>query len=613
MSTKHEGPNDIWNKLIQLTSEARWKYQREEKGSYNKVNANRSETWDNDTTECISGLNLTALYALDRELNRLIREIVDVAFHRDSDDLKGQIAEILSDFETTMCRIDSTLNIVDFAALPDEIAGARKAYDKGQRKRLKIPENMNRIGSLQYAIQTQIESIDLDGIEKADAYLKSFRISFPDYVEEEALVYLRSREIECDDAIQHVRTRWCKQEAEFFSDSEWRFWPPTTVTHLFDDATMLRVAEVCGIGGFDKYWERIAKYLQAPTPDGTILDYYTLLPFFRSDYAIRNMRHILESAILKLQEYLGSVFKWGEFSINEGGRYFVDALASAVYIFGAYTINSQVIDAELMKRALAFLLKNQQSCGAWWDDSGQPNMAGVYQAVITVLALHLVKPDGYQGYINRAFLWIKQQQTDYGYWRDSFTPKGLFLSILVLDAIELTDDGTQATFTLPTSKSGLSLKGVNLNSTGVLNITANTINLNVHGESVLEGKPKKGKGEQLTDSSDNTLSLPNKLLEDKINIFIFKIYQDVEQCRKGNINNVEYHRSTEPPSYVQIAKMLKEERVTQEVLTKQAIAKRVKKLKEQGLLGLEDDSPDRALRHNPKDLAKRAGEKKEQF
>ena len=74
--------------------------------------------------------------------------------------------------------------------------------------------------------------------------------------------------------------------------------------------------------------------------------------------------------------------------------------------------------------------------GAWptWTKDPEPS---VEATAIAMHALALAKPLGWQIMMAGAKDWLLQQQTQDGYWAESGTPDPVYLTVLVLDAINL--------------------------------------------------------------------------------------------------------------------------------------------------------------------------------
>jgi hypothetical protein len=186
-----------------------------------------------------------------------------------------------------------------------------------------------------------VESIqEFDPRGKAEAWISYTANHIETYGDQEALVYLRSREHECKHQIQEVISNWktaaqeeIQQSARGISVtfietgktkrhggmplaaardvaniSPYRlpnFWGWRDEEEFYIDATMLRTVEWCEIGGFEQWWERLARLTTQdifqvgidPLPAS-----YWLFSMCRSNYAIELMgkalAHALEAIVI---------------------------------------------------------------------------------------------------------------------------------------------------------------------------------------------------------------------------------------------------------------------------------------------------------------------------
>lgn len=67
---------------------------------------------------------------------------------------------------------------------------------------------------------------------------------------------------------------------------------------------------------------------------------------------------------------------------------------------------------------------------------------------MALYALRLAGVDDWRHFADPAREWLWTQQQPDGYWLEKGTPDPVWLTVIVLDAIELASDGTNVTFTL---------------------------------------------------------------------------------------------------------------------------------------------------------------------
>lgn len=291
--------------------------------------------------------------------------------------------------------------------------------------------------------------------QKAEEYLERTLKSPFGYPAQEALIYMISRGKNCDQIIQQVRDKWrTDSEACPFAD-KYRFWASYNPYVIFNDSTMLRTAEWCKIGGYEQHWKHICKTTEFYHEKYSELDHFPYFPYFRSNYFITKMRKQLSLSLHGYQEHLTKILGWNQIYYQniEGdewakSHYFVNTLLSAALIFGSCQLQGwDLIDPDAISDVTTYLLKSQLTNGSWWFDESGVSLNGVYQASIAIHALCLAKPEGYEHVVKMAKEWILTQQHPNGCWEDSvIVPCNIFLTVLVLDAIELAEGGKQVTF-----------------------------------------------------------------------------------------------------------------------------------------------------------------------
>lgn len=235
------------------------------------------------------------------------------------------------------------------------------------------------------------------------------------------------------------------------------FWSGADSQQFTIDATMLRTAEWCEIGGFGQWWERLAEELNAnalrggiePVPASNLLFNYC-----RSDYARRLMPETLQTVLRAL--------KIGDHDPDAPWRVFISfrpnpgvvahlGYASA-FVFAEVMLRSRAERSEaLIANATEELLRQQRVDGSWSTWAADAN-SSIGTTAMALHALALVKPFGWERSVERGKNWLWQVQHQEGYWKDDEDPDPIYLTVLVLDAIELAQGGLAATFSLPTGR-----------------------------------------------------------------------------------------------------------------------------------------------------------------
>ena len=279
----------------------------------------------------------------------------------------------------------------------------------------------------------------LTPLEKAERWITQVQDN------QEALVYLRSRNGDFRDRIRELRKHWVSAERQCL---EWYrvanpTHPPVSTANLetlpdtfenfwdgedcFTDASMLRAAQWCGINGFDPWWRRIERRREALLIlRGPVELPWWLFNMARSDLAIKMplMKQYLDAVIPR--EYDGSAVipHW-----------------SAV-VFAYYRLNSG--SSTVITRMVDRLSEEQDSNGAWCTglNDGEPSIES------TAMALHavaLARQTGWAGAAKKSRDWLWCRQDSDGAWREGDTSP-TYLTVLILDAINLADERNVLTF-----------------------------------------------------------------------------------------------------------------------------------------------------------------------
>ncbi len=421
-------------------------------------------------------------------------------------------------------------------------------------------------------------------IDNAESFLKSSMTSPIGYPGQEALVYMISRGHNCDDAIQEVKERWKSDaKARPFGD-KWRFWCHYDPYVIFHDAAMLRTAGWCGIGGDEDYWKYIYEDTEHYHSDYRELDFFPFFPYFRSKKLITNMLRQLEMTLAGYVKNVTGMHDWKDFFFKDEqeydfqGQYYVNTLQIATLIFGAHQIQSRTVDSEFLAESTEYLLKSQLNNGSWWDDSEDERTVGVYQACIAVHALCMTKPTGYEHCVRMAKKWLLTQQHTDGYWEDINVPCKFFLTVLVLDALELAGGGKRVTFSLPAkvADNGQS-KGKltdDIEQGKIIVRTSAPIYLQHLGDS---NECIQLDGLSLEDIKRSIKLAEHELLDDKINVALVVEFQKYESKKRSD-------PKAKRPSYRKLAKILCDNKLTPKKHSAQTISKWVKKLIEANLI-----------------------------
>jgi hypothetical protein len=346
-----------------------------------------------------------------------------------------------------------------------------------------------------------VETIShLDRLAKAEAWLGYVASHVENFSDQEALICRVSRGFSSEEeigeligrwkgAVENARERYALDPMSF--DPERGFFKPeqpkraddpirvaditSVLLHNFwrhydheapiIDATMLRTAEWCGIGGFDEWWQRLANDEKESMLKGglsALRGFRWLFHMCRSNLAISLMGNTLRRGLESLEipeDSVGTPWKFlvdrtnGE--LREVRR--VDHIPVACTIAFASSRLS-VAPSPLVKKALEMIQGYQREDGSWpyWADDARPCPE------TTAFAVHVLasqKPLGWQRACSRARDWLWSIQTAPGCWEDARIPAHVYLTVLAMDAIDLADGGQRNTVSLPSEAARAIPKG----------------------------------------------------------------------------------------------------------------------------------------------------------
>lgn len=329
---------------------------------------------------------------------------------------------------------------------------------------------------------------DLPPLQRAEAWLKHV-VKYDQicYGTQEAIVYLISRGNDCTEAVENVIKTWkqdekhsielCMKElhvhkidtgetkeiarkglsfddaSDVLNQSISRledFWGLSDYFVLTGNATMLRTVQWCEIGGFHDWWLRLAKTDYEMIIQGgidSIPASFYLFNMCRSDFAIELMSKALRKMLeaIELPDYR-QIYPWRRWLWEEEPPVPIDNFSyAATLLFANSRLNTKGYDIELANKASEMLLKNQNPEGYWrcWANENDPAFETTAMAIH---ALAISKPRGWEFAVSTARDWLWSVQDKSGCWIDYGCPDSVYLTVLILDAIELASGGTNITF-----------------------------------------------------------------------------------------------------------------------------------------------------------------------
>jgi hypothetical protein len=341
-----------------------------------------------------------------------------------------------------------------------------------------------------------VESIQrLSGVEKAEAWLSYVSNNIDEFGDQEALIFLQSRGKNCAAQIKRLISWWKECEKRTLAASVGAiaihnldtgkskriatrtlaqvskietvsrfvlrdFWDRYRSQELSIDATMLRTVEWCGIGGFDAWWRRYAKEetrdMILGGADPVPLSFW-LFNMCRSGYAMSLMPKALSAALDVLEiSSDGEQYPWSfRREYDPGGMPPVDHVSFAsTIVFAHHILRPNGTTSVLTAPAIDTLQRHQFEDGGWpcWADSeAKPDIESTAMAMHAI-ALH--KPNGSQRVLEAGREYLLAHQDRGGHWTDPSAIDEVYLTVLVLDAIEMATGGTSLTFSPPNTFKG---------------------------------------------------------------------------------------------------------------------------------------------------------------
>jgi hypothetical protein len=286
----------------------------------------------------------------------------------------------------------------------------------------------------------------------------------------ESITFLASRGRKIDNVVRKVSEEWKEAEkkriADYNKQLEQRGGSRVTVNDVATtllaflpdfwrgrgnqehsiDATMLRAAEWCQIGGFEQWWERLAQEaIEDMMLGGGFEDVVRaawLFAMCRSDYAVKLMPKALHRALDGVAvRRVGGRLPWQTVDLEEvpGKITIVDSIprASAI-VFAEHRLH---YESGFKDQAIAAIMRLQEN-GCWrWHRNEGPSIEA------TAMAMHAVgmaRPMGWQLAMAGARSWLMKEQNEDGYWDEPGASDHVFMTVLVLDALSLVSQPTGA-------------------------------------------------------------------------------------------------------------------------------------------------------------------------
>src|SRR6516164_5272288 len=298
-------------------------------------------------------------------------------------------------------------------------------------------------------------------ILRAEGCLRFWAERLEEWGDHEAVIYLASRGHDCTSITRTILANWREAEKDSISRMGGikdphalkenpakvlhRFWNSFDSQELSIDATMLRTVEWCNIRGFDQWWQNLGTEILEGAFSGGAHP-FAIFNYCRADYAVCSMGDGLKLSLdaVETLAFPKSAPWWR----NDGNLECAIHDAAAI-IFAHARLGSAADSAPLVERATDDLRKFfNHRVGAWPAFSGRPEKLSIETTAMALHALRLRRVDDWEHFATAAHTWLWAQQHPDGYWFENAAPDPVWLTVLVLDAIELTSGGTNVTFRL---------------------------------------------------------------------------------------------------------------------------------------------------------------------
>jgi hypothetical protein len=312
-------------------------------------------------------------------------------------------------------------------------------------------------------------------IARAEACLRFWAERLKQWGDHEAVVYFMSRGNDCSSIIREMQFNWRAAEKDSIdrligkdiADKQiantirqhptrymFRFWGLFDRQELSIDATMLRTMQWCNILGYEQWWRRLERDIKEGAFSGGA-NPFLLFNYCRADHAVRNMTQALQVALDSIDALSSPPSKpWFR---GDGNLEYAIHEAAAI-VFAHARVRKGQDTPSYVEEAVEDLRKYfDYQKGAWPAFSGQPTRLSVESTAMALHALYLAKVRDWDQFARPARSWLLSQQDADGYWFEPAAPDAVWLTVLVLDSIELASGGTKLTFDVGASAAASTL------------------------------------------------------------------------------------------------------------------------------------------------------------
>jgi len=471
MSSKHDKGKTIWDVIFSLDSSEfpiQRNYLQEPRGFLNPINSQVNSDVCKETVKKIKEIITDPydLYALDFELNYLVRKLADFILHChlhhaytyfESDIVVPEdfvyylkIFNKKYGLETEEYREDLHKSFIwDFCVLPHHREEIKKGkYDGFDDYR--VPGLLS-YAKLINALTHVIETSEYNWKTKAEAFLRASSIRNYTSADDESIIYLMSQNVKNEQLEKEARYRWRRYHKEwgemFFTENNpfsCDFIPDRLRLIHWDKLNSLRFLEPQLTSEIrDTYtYKSQAQHLFCKD---YLSDYARVFSLFRTDLNVDLIRNKLPVIAAKFHSYLSGSHDY-EYNYTVSDMYY---LSDMLFNFLQSRIQCE-ISGKVIGSRYRYKMRNEVEFD--FKNSTTNFIKHIPMVTLISLEIHTVfyaKPDGMTPFLKKAKEWLLTQQTPYGYWYDGVNNPE-YTTVLVLDAINLIDGDGQPSFPIKT-------------------------------------------------------------------------------------------------------------------------------------------------------------------
>ena len=387
-------------------------------------------------TDLLQPLDLVGLYRVKRLTEHAQSKIGSALTQTNEEQVEISLDGLRRAVEQLNGQFVDAAEVIEIEGIISQICAEREEYEETasctedswqdqRRARAKLTNNIEGVSLLKEIDKAALRFIQSDKtgkLQKAKLYLQYGTFPETNKDDVEALLYLRSRGTECRqqqaDFVDHWET--------FISKNRWN-----------SGYGIIRAAEHCHVPDIEQWWEKWFDRFDQRVDRRSMDKIKAALTFFdlcRSKHAVR----IFTDDHTKLWNHTISFFNELYFDPTDE-REGLSPIIIASTLFAAQMTASQFVSVEMLEESLKTLMQQQSRDGGWAYSQRMRNKLSVLSTAIAIHALAALKPTGWQEIVGRAVAWLKKVQYDFGFWSDIHFKNHVYLTVLVLDAINLAE------------------------------------------------------------------------------------------------------------------------------------------------------------------------------